>query len=244
MRDGPRERQCPNRTRIACIRLTVTADGDVRRYLQKLSTGSEFAVVILGAFGTALLATFVQLLFHTKAPRLSSGEVWQIVVYEAIVFTLLAAFLGARNWSSDDIGLRPSLRDTLIGSGLALAAFLLWLALALVFADDPQPAAAAGPTLPLALVVLISVVNPVFEETFVTGYVITVLKRHDHVFAAIGISVALRVLYHLYEGFDALIGIAPGALLFAAWYARSGRLWPVIVAHALLDFVALLPQMA
>ncbi len=216
----------------------------MRQFIQKLSTGSEFAVVVLGAFGTALFATFIQLLFHNQVPHLSSGEVWQIVIYEVIACTLLVAFLGARNWSSDDLGLRPSLRDTLIGFVLALAVFLLWFTLALIFADSVQPPAdAPAPVLPLALIVLISVVNPVFEELFVSGYVITVLKRHDQMWAAIAISVALRVLYHLYEGFDALIGIAPGALVFAVWYARTGRLWPLIVAHALLDFAALLPQM-
>ena len=29
-------------------------------------------------------------------------------------------------------------------------------------------------------------------------------------------------------------------LVLALWYARTGRLWPVIVAHAVTDFAALL----
>ena len=31
----------------------------------------------------------------------------------------------------------------------------------------------------------------------------------------------------------------PLALLFAWWYARTARLWPLIVAHAMLDLAAL-----
>jgi membrane protease YdiL (CAAX protease family) len=29
------------------------------------------------------------------------------------------------------------------------------------------------------------------------------------------------------------------ALLFAWWYARTSRLWPLIIAHALLDIAGL-----
>jgi membrane protease YdiL (CAAX protease family) len=53
------------------------------------------------------------------------------------------------------------------------------------------------------------------------------------------ISAAIRLLYHLYQGPLAFFGIVPFGLVVAGWYARSGRLWPVIVAHAIGDFIAL-----
>ena len=40
-----------------------------------------------------------------------------------------------------------------------------------------------------------------------------------------------------------VLGIVPMALLFAYWYAHTRRLWPLIVAHAILDLVGLAVQM-
>jgi membrane protease YdiL (CAAX protease family) len=53
----------------------------------------------------------------------------------------------------------------------------------------------------------------------------------------------MRVFYHFYQGAVGVVGIAPLALLFAYGFARTGRLWPLIVAHALTDFWALAASM-
>ena len=45
--------------------------------------------------------------------------------------------------------------------------------------------------------------------------------------------------YHFYQGALGVLGITPMVLLFAYWFARTGRLWPLVVAHALQDFTAL-----
>jgi membrane protease YdiL (CAAX protease family) len=37
-----------------------------------------------------------------------------------------------------------------------------------------------------------------------------------------------------------VVDIAPIGLIFCICYARSGRLWPLIVAHALIDILSLL----
>lgn len=57
--------------------------------------------------------------------------------------------------------------------------------------------------------------------------------------AAVTISVLIRASYHLYQGVPGLIGIVPMGLLFAIWFVRTRQLWPLIVAHALFDFVGL-----
>lgn len=60
--------------------------------------------------------------------------------------------------------------------------------------------------------------------------------------AAVAISVAIRVSYHLYQGIPGLIAVVPMGLLFGIWYARTRQLWPLIVAHAIFDFVGLAPR--
>jgi membrane protease YdiL (CAAX protease family) len=85
-----------------------------------------------------------------------------------------------------------------------------------------------------------SIVNPLFEETFVTGYIVSTLKQHGSPRLGVNLSIAVRLLYHLYQGPFAVISIVPIGLIFAAWYCRSGRLWPLIVAHGIFDFIALM----
>lgn len=83
-------------------------------------------------------------------------------------------------------------------------------------------------------------VNPFFEEVWVCGYLMTVLKRSHNPWLAISASVVLRVLYHLYQGARGVLSITPVGLIFGVWYARTGRLWPLIVAHSVADLLALL----
>ena len=54
---------------------------------------------------------------------------------------------------------------------------------------------------------------------------------------AVNISAAIRLSYHLYQGVAGVLALVPIGLLFGIWFARTRRLWPLIVAHAILDFV-------
>jgi uncharacterized protein len=47
------------------------------------------------------------------------------------------------------------------------------------------------------------------------------------------------VSYHLYQGALGVVMALPMGLVFTLVFARTGRLWPLVIAHALLDFVAL-----
>ena len=47
------------------------------------------------------------------------------------------------------------------------------------------------------------------------------------------------MFYHFYQGALGVLSITPMGPLFAYWFARTGRLWPLVVAHALQDFTAL-----
>jgi membrane protease YdiL (CAAX protease family) len=52
------------------------------------------------------------------------------------------------------------------------------------------------------------------------------------------ISSLLRGAYHLYQGFGAGLGNLAMGLVFGYVWQRTGRLWPLIVAHGLIDAVA------
>jgi membrane protease YdiL (CAAX protease family) len=48
----------------------------------------------------------------------------------------------------------------------------------------------------------------------------------------------LRGSYHLYQGLGGFAGNAVMGLVFGEVYRRWGRLWPLVVAHTLMDLVA------
>jgi membrane protease YdiL (CAAX protease family) len=110
-------------------------------------------------------------------------------------------------------------------------------------AQAMRGAAGLWPSISLSAVIAVSAINPLFEEIFVCGYVITALKDRPDPWTGIHVSVAIRLLYHLYQGAISAVGIVPFGLIFGFWYARTGRLWPVIVAHAIWDFVGLIQYM-
>jgi uncharacterized protein len=221
----------------------------VKELIRRLSGGSEVLLVLLTAFGlsipVSLAALFGGLPPAATAP-ITNEALLGAALYELSILALLALFLHLRGWTLERLGLHPSMRDPLIGLVLAAVAYLtyagLWIAATSLWPHLEELAAATrllGKDLSVPNVVLISVVNPVFEEVFVCGYVIAALRERLGVTAAINLSAGIRVFYHFYQGAAGVLGIVPIALLFAYWYARTGRLWSVIVAHAMLDVAAL-----
>jgi membrane protease YdiL (CAAX protease family) len=221
----------------------------MKEFLKALSSRTEFLVVVLGAFGLFLLSNVVILL--DPAALAASGAITNeglqsLIVYELVVLGVLGAFLRARNWTLERLGISADLRDTLIGVGLMAIVYVITSFIEMVAsAVVPEIVEAArklqrvdGP-LEATTVVIVSLVNSVFEELFVCAYVIAALKDRRGIAFAINVSVGLRVAYHLYQGVLGALTIAPVGLLFAYWYVRSGRLWPLIVAHGLLDFIGL-----
>ncbi|MEY5017127.1 MAG: hypothetical protein RL431_176 [Actinomycetota bacterium] len=74
------------------------------------------------------------------------------------------------------------------------------------------------------------------EEIIVIGYLRDRLTRLGVSSAWIIVGAALlRGTYHLYQGFGGFIGNVLMGLIFGWWYARTGRLGPLIVAHIVMD---------
>jgi membrane protease YdiL (CAAX protease family) len=192
-----------------------------------------------------------QRLYARTAPPITNAALLGSVIYELVVLGFLGAFLATRGWTLARLGLKPTWRESAAGVGLAAAFYfcviLLWM---VTMALWPRIGAFGAAThlvradLQLPTVLLACVVNPVFEELFLCGYVISALRESRGVTTAINVSAAIRVFCHFYQGVVGVITIVPMALLFAYVYARSGRLWPLIVAHAIVDLAGLMPYLS
>jgi membrane protease YdiL (CAAX protease family) len=77
------------------------------------------------------------------------------------------------------------------------------------------------------------------EEIIVVGYLLTRLGQLGvGPRAALVWSSLLRGAYHLYQGFGAGLGNIAMGLVFGYAWQRTGRLWPLVIAHGLIDTVA------
>lgn len=222
----------------------------------------EIAVVLAVTFGlsayTALLSLIEAVLLGLAGqvvalnPRRSPFDLIDLGLNLAWVFQLLAwGALGVYLlWRSgigpSQIGLgRPQWRPDLLGGlGLALLIGLPGLGFYLLsrvlgMNASVEPAELYDTWWRIPVLLLVAFANGWAEEVIVVGYLLTRLRqlRFSPV-AAVIVTSLLRGLYHLYQGFGAGIGNVAMGLVFGYVYVRTGRLWPLVVAHALIDAVA------
>lgn len=101
------------------------------------------------------------------------------------------------------------------------------------------PASEASPWWALGLLVLAALKNGVLEEVVVVGYLVTRSRQLGvPPWTAVVLAALLRGVYHLYQGFGAGVGNVVMGLVFGAWYLRTGRVMPLVVAHVVIDLVA------
>ena len=229
---------------------------------QRRAVRIEIAVMLAVTFGlsayTALLNLIEAVLLGLAGqivalnPRRSPFDLIDLGLNLAWVFQLLAwgalglYLLWRSGFGLVQIGLsRPRWRPDLLG-GLGLAALigLPGLAFYLLFRilgmnASVEPAELYDTWWRIPVLLLVAFGNGWAEEVIVVGFLITRLRqlRVSPVAAVIASSV-LRGVYHLYQGFGAGLGNLAMGLVFGYVYVRTGRLWPLIVAHALIDAVA------
>lgn len=216
----------------------------MRQYVKAVSTRAEFSIVVLLAFGYFILGSILSVFNPVTSAHISEAHLQFLLVYESIAILVLGTFLSVRGWKIPHFGFAPSVKDSIIGVGIAIVAYLsyafIWNVLgSSIDGLETQADNLVTPDLNLVTVLIISVLNPVFEEVFVCGYVITALKKTRSVNFAINVSIGIRLAYHLYQGTIGVMSIIPLGLIFSYWFARTGRLWPLVIAHGIFDFMGL-----
>ncbi len=89
------------------------------------------------------------------------------------------------------------------------------------------------------VLVLIAIGNAAAEEIVVVAYFITRLRQlgvSDN--ASLAASAILRGGYHLYQGFGGGLGNLVMGVVYGRFFQVTGRIWPLVIAHAVIDVVA------
>jgi membrane protease YdiL (CAAX protease family) len=81
--------------------------------------------------------------------------------------------------------------------------------------------------------------NAFAEEVLVVGYLITRLRQLGmRENTSLLVSALLRGSYHFYQGFGGFVGNVIMGLVYGRFWQRTNRLWPLVLAHFFIDFVA------
>jgi len=213
----------------------------------------EFALIVLLAFGLFSVAS-VRALFGPLTGRAAllfdDHRVWTLLIYQVSVAPVIMYILWERGWRWLDFSVQVTPRGSLQGFALAIAAFALskagFLLTSSVATASVSPTMVAAPVatgmVAMGGMLFAAVVKAIFEELLVCGYVVQSLRGRFGIALAVNASIALRMSFHLYQGPGAFLSFALFGLVFTLFYIRTGRLWPLIVAHAALEAVQLLAK--
>jgi uncharacterized protein len=240
----------------------VTGPPDELTDPQRRGMRIEIAVVLAVTFGLSAYTAFLQLIEAVLLglagqrvalnPRRSPFDLIDLGLNLAVTFQLvawgaLAVYLLWRSgFGPAQIGLgkirwRP---DVLGGLGLAALIGLPGLGLyvaarAFGLSAHVEPAELYDTWWRIPVLLLTAFANGWAEEVVVVAFLLTRLRQlRVNPVAALLASGLLRGAYHLYQGFSAGLGNVVMGLIFAYVWRRTGRLWPLIIAHGLIDAVA------
>jgi uncharacterized protein len=212
----------------------------------------ELGMILLLAFSPGILGLLILALGPQGTAEVEAELVPSLVSIAFELFlswspVLVIGFLLTRNHEGwPGIGL-TRLRAGDLGMGLILwvASFILVVVLAQLFQFFGQREVDfLTESLPLwfrvVQAVLIAVTAGVTEEIVVRGYAQTRLEQLRAPTAVILLlPTALWAGLHVYQGLGAALTIFGLGLMYAWYFQRTRRLWPLILAHILFDMTQL-----
>jgi len=213
----------------------------MRAFIRNLSERGELALVCVVAFGYHITTSLIVLLLRRQRFEMTAGRTLAGIVTEVVTLLAIYSILRVRGWDFSRLGLRFTWGAALSGLGLFLAYMLLYYVLALTVVTALRitlPAFSFVNRAPLPLLLVYLVLNSPFEEVTVAGYVINALEKQGPALA-ITASTLLRFSYHLYQGPIATLSVLPLGLLFGIVYWRSRSLWPLMVAHTVVNILSM-----
>jgi membrane protease YdiL (CAAX protease family) len=180
---------------------------------------------------------------NAPKPHTTDTSALRVVVLELFGLAVTFWIARIRNWPLGAWGFQPTWKLTGAGVVLCLVTTLVIETFA-TSANAISPGmvhSASVSDLSLPVLVLLGLINPIWEEALETGYFIQSLQRYG-MWSAVLASAFFRAFLHAYHGVTALIIIFPFGLIFGFVYWKWRRLWPLYVAHVLFDLVAFFPR--
>jgi len=204
----------------------------------------EAATVVVLCFGWFILISLSAVGADFPAGEgFSDANLAEMIVTELALGGLALAFLRFRGHSISELLPRPSWAGGIAGVMLFVVTLFAWWFVAgffdtKSFHSQPIEEMMSKSHVSIGMAVALSMMNGLYEETFLTGYLLEAFRSYG-ASVAIGLSTLVRLLYHLYQGPIGAASIVVYAVIVSLFYWRTKWLWPVVFCHVLTDLVAL-----
>ena len=204
--------------------------------------GEALGIVVL-CFGWFILGSAYAVSADFQSGTFSEGGVLGLVVLELILGAMAMYVLASRGFDVASLYPHPTLAGSVAGAALAIAAAgVAWMATSAFnwsHYSEPLERLMSGSPIGLPALVLLGIVNGAYEEMFLLGFLLRGLRSHG-LALALGVSLLVRMLYHLYQGPLGAVYVGAFGLVLSMFYVASGKLFPVVLAHAVWDIVPFL----
>ena len=202
--------------------------------------------IVLGVPTIVFLSSSIRWrLLHQGTVIFTDARLLMTLGLEAAITAAVLPYLLRRGWNPLTVTPAPEAKDILRGLLVWVAMlFALYLSVLVLYVFVPDTMAFlrarqfSGSISPI-VVVIASLLNPIFEEFLWLGYAIPAITSRVGLGFACAASIILRVAVHLYQGKLALVSVLPIAIVLTWYYVRTGRLWPTVVAHVIVDALGL-----
>lgn len=210
-----------------------------------MSRAAEILLVNLLCFGPFAARSIIGLVERNETLTYDNRGALTTIAIELVCGALAVLLLRARGWKLSDFGLRPTLMRTaggmllLIGTSIVVGG-IYELARAAT-GVNLAAVTASKMSVGLPVLLLLTLINPLYDEQFAVAYNVEAAKENGAAFA-VTLSAMVRLICHLEHGPIAAVTILPMGLLFAIVYWRWRTVWPLVIAHAVMDFQGMLQQ--
>src|SRR6185436_10889126 len=150
--------------------------------LKNLSASAELVLINLICFGPFAVLSFIGLAERKAVVVFDDRRALTVVAIEIVCGAIAALLLRARGWTWKDFGLRVSLQQTIAGM-LLLFGSLLTIGILYEIIPPGSDAATSQTTLTWPVLILLTLINPVYDELFVVAYNIRAAESHGPAFA-------------------------------------------------------------
>jgi membrane protease YdiL (CAAX protease family) len=223
--------------------------------ISKPARWAGLGIVVLVGVVPLILSSSMSLFSGKHEFTYGNPKLLSMMLHEITCLLVLWYVLNRSSRRFADLGFAGiTVRTALHGLGLALAALFASVLIRFAVADayrfwygDSYRSSVkfnfegAAFSIGLAFIFL----NPWFEELVVRAFITTeVTSLCRSAFLAGAASVVIQTSYHLYQGWLNAIAVGSVFTVFAIYYGIKKNIFPVIIAHAVIDLYAFLLNIA
>lgn len=203
------------------------------------STATDAIIVTAICFGWFILGSVQAVASGFPAHPFSDSTFFSIIILELILGASALGYLQVRGHNLTQLVPIPTAIGCLVGLALYASAIFITWPLELAFGpshsnNQPIDLMVANATISFAPLLGMSIVNGIYEEVFLIAYLQRNMESYGAAFA-VGVSLLVRVLYHLYQGPIGAMSALGFGLVVSVYFLWRRKLWPIVFAHIFAD---------